>query len=182
MPIIMPSPRSGKEPQIHASVFIAPTAVIIGDVTIGEGSNIWFGSVLRGDWGKIIIGKNTSVQENVVIHVTVKESVLIGSNCIIGHSATIHGPCEIENDCLVGIGANVLHNSKLGAGSLLAAGAVLVNKEIPPNSMVVGIPAEIKKQLPSRGRLGRAQGTAEYAKNGQYFKEFFEKHPEYINF
>ena len=107
---------------------------------------------------------------------------MIGSNCIIGHSATIHGPCEIENDCLVGIGANVLHNSKLGAGSLLAAGAVLVNKEIPPNSMVVGIPAEIKKQLPSRGRLGRAQGTAEYAKNGQYFKEFFEKHPEYINF
>lgn len=180
--MIMPSPRTGIEPQIHEAAFVAPTAVIIGDVIIEEGANIWFGVVARGDWGTISIGKNTSVQENVVIHVTVKESVIIGSDCIIGHSATIHGPCEIGNDCLIGIGANILHNSKLGEGSLLAAGAVLVNKEIPPYSMVVGIPAEIKKQLPRQGRMSRGQGTAEYAKNGQYFKEFFEKHPDYIKF
>jgi len=178
MPIIIPSPRTGIEPQIHEAAFIAPTAVIIGDVIIEEGANIWFGAVLRGDWGTIKIGKNTSVQENVVIHVTVKDSVVIGSDCIIGHSATIHGPCTIGNGCLVGIGSNVLHNSKLGEGSLLAAGAVLVNKVINPYSMVVGIPAEVKKQLPKRGKLG----TTEYAKNGQYFKEFFEKHPEHTKF
>jgi carbonic anhydrase/acetyltransferase-like protein (isoleucine patch superfamily) len=122
------------------------------------------------------VGKNTSIQENVVIHVTVNESVIIGDDCIIGHSATIHGPCAIEKKCLVGIGAKVLHNSKLSEGCLLAAGAVLVNKEIPPRSMVVGIPAEVKKKLPKRGKMG----TIEYAKNGQYFKEFFETHPEYI--
>jgi carbonic anhydrase/acetyltransferase-like protein (isoleucine patch superfamily) len=182
MPIIIPSPRTGKEPQIHQAAFIAPTAVIIGDVKIEKGANIWFGAVLRGDWGQILVGENTSIQENVVVHVTVNESVIIGANCIIGHSATIHGPSEIGNNCLVGIGANVLHNSKLGEGSILGAGAVLVNKEIPPRTMAVGVPAEIKNQLPNRGGLGRAQGTTEYAKNGQYFKEFFEKHPEYINF
>lgn len=178
MPIIMPSPRTEIEPQIHEASFIAPTAVIIGDVIIEEGANIWFGAVLRGDWGTIKVGKNTSIQENVVIHVTVKDSVNIGSDCIIGHSATIHGPCSIGDGCLIGIGANILHNSKLGEGSLLAAGAVLVNKEIPPNSMVVGIPAEVKKKLPRRGKLG----TVEYAKNGQYFKEFFEQYPEYAKF
>ena len=178
MPIIMPSPRTDIEPQIHEASFIAPTAVIIGDVIIEEGANIWFGVVIRGDWGTIKVGKNTSIQENVVIHVTVKTLVDIGSDCIIGHSATIHGPCTIGNGCLVGMGAQVLHNSKLGDGSLLAAGAVLVNKEIPPNSMVVGIPAEVKKQIPRRGNLG----TAEYAKNGQYFKEYFEKYPQYTKF
>ena len=179
----MPSPRTNKEPQIHESAFIAPTAVLIGDVTIEEGVNIWFGAVLRGDWGTIKIGKNTSIQENVVIHVTVKTVVSIGSNCIIGHSATIHGPCTIGDGCLVGVGSNVLHNSKLGEGSLLAAGAVLVNKEIPPFSMVVGIPAKIKKQLPSRGKsIGSVQGAVEYAKNGKYFKEFFEQNPEFTKF
>ena len=81
MPIIMPSPRSGKKPQIHESVFIAPTAVIIGDVTIEEGANIWFNALLRGDWGTIKIGKNTSIQENVTIHNEDGTSVTIGDDC-----------------------------------------------------------------------------------------------------
>jgi carbonic anhydrase/acetyltransferase-like protein (isoleucine patch superfamily) len=119
MPLIIPSPGTGKVPQIHESVFIAPTAVIIGDVTIGEGSNIWFGAVLRGDWGTIIIGKNTSIQENVTIHNDVGSIVEIGDNCIIGHHAMVHGPCTIGNGCLVGIGANVLHRSKMGDGSIV---------------------------------------------------------------
>lgn len=182
MPIIIPSPRTGKEPQIDQNAFIAPTAVIIGDVKIEKGANIWFGAVLRGDWGHISVGENTSIQENVVIHVTVNESVIVGSNCIIGHSATIHGPCEIGNNCLVGIGANVLHNSKLGEGSILGAGAVLVNNEIPSRTMALGVPAEVKKQLPSRRGSTGGLGAAEYAKNGHQFKEFFEKNPKYINY
>ena len=177
MPIIMPSPRTGKVPQIHESVFIAPNAVIIGDVTIGEGSNVWFFSTIRGDWGTIFIGKNTSIQENVTIHIEMGKSAIIGDNCIIGHHAMIHGPCVVENGALVGIGANVLHNSKLGEGSLLGAGAVLVNKEIPPMSLAVGVPASIKKE----GIFKKAQGaltSLEYSKNGKMFKEFFEKNPE----
>ena len=176
MPIIMPSPRTGKEPQIHESAFIAPTAIIIGDVIIEEGVNVWFGAVLRGDWGSIRIGKNTSIQENVTIHIEMGKSAIIGSDCIIGHHAMIHGPCIVEDGALVGIGANLLHNSKLGKGSLLGAGAVLVNKEIPPLSLAVGIPASIKKE----NVFEKAQGkltSGQYAENGKMFKEFFDKNP-----
>jgi len=177
----MPSPSTGKVPQIHESAFIAPTAVIIGDVIIGEGSNIWFGAVLRGDWGSIIVGRNTSIQENVTIHNQVRSTVDIGDDCIIGHHAMIHGPCTIGNGCLVGIGANVLHRSKMGEGSVLGAGGVLIGKEIPPRTLAVGVPATIKKQLPQKGKMEGAKTSGEYAKNGNKFKEFFEKNPEYSN-
>jgi len=176
MPIIIPSPWNGKEPQIHESAFIAPNATIIGDVIIGEGSNIWFGAVIRGDWGSIRIGKNTSIQEHVTIHIEMGKSAIIGSDCIIGHHAMIHGPCIVEDGALVGIGANVLHNSKLGKGSLLGAGAVLVNNEIPPMTLAVGIPASVKKE----NVFKKAQGeltSGQYANNGKMFKEFFEKNP-----
>ncbi|MHA1478458.1 MAG: gamma carbonic anhydrase family protein [Promethearchaeota archaeon] len=181
MPLIMPSPITGKVPQIHESAFIAPTAVIIGDVTIGERSNIWFGAVLRGDWGSIIVGRNTSIQENVTIHNQVRSTVDIGDDCIIGHHAMIHGPCTIGNGCLVGIGANVLHRSKMGEGSVLGAGGVLLGKEIPPRTLAVGVPATIKKQLPQKSKMEGAKTSGEYAKNGNKFKEFFEKNPEYSN-
>ena len=173
--IIIPSPHTGKEPKIHESAFIAPNAVIIGDVTIEEGANIWFGAVLRGDWGTIIVGKNTSVQENVTIHNQVGSTVAIGKNCIIGHHAMIHGPVEIADGCLVGIGSNVLHNSKMGEGSMVAAGAVLLNKELPPRVLAVGIPAEIKKQLQKTGKPIGEKTAPSYVKNGQLFKTYFEK-------
>ena len=182
MPIIMPSPRTGKEPQIHESAFIAPNATIIGDVTIEEGVNVWFGAVMRGDWGTIKIGRNTSVQENVTIHIEYDKSAIIGADCIIGHHAMIHGPCVIEDGCLVGMGSNVLNNSKLGEGSLLAAGATLVNKEIPPKCLAVGTPADVKKQLTDSTQLIGARTSGLYAKNGKDFKEFFEKNPEYTKY
>lgn len=176
MPLIIPSPRTGKVPHIHESVFIAPTAVIIGNVTIGEGSNIWFGAVLRGDWGTIIIGKNTSIQENVTIHNEVGSTVEIGDNCIVGHHAMVHGPCTIGNGCLVGIGSNVLHRSKMGDGSVVGAGAVLVGKEIPPRTLAVGVPAKIKKQLKQTGKMEGVKAARIYVENGKLFKEFFKKH------
>jgi carbonic anhydrase/acetyltransferase-like protein (isoleucine patch superfamily) len=181
MPLIMPSPRTGKIPQIHESAYIAPTAVIIGDVTIGEGSNIWFGAVLRGDWGTILVGRNTSIQENVTIHNQVGSTVDIGDDCIIGHHSMIHGPCTIGNGCLVGIGANVLHRSKMGEGAIIGAGAVLLGKEIPPRTLAVGVPAVIKKQLPQKGKMEGAKTSVEYAENGNLFKNFFQKYPEYSN-
>jgi carbonic anhydrase/acetyltransferase-like protein (isoleucine patch superfamily) len=181
MPIIMPNPRTGIEPQIHASTFIAPNAVIIGDVIIEEGVNIWFGAVLRGDKGVLKIGKNTSIQENVTIHTEEGTKVLIGEDCIIGHHAMIHGPCTIGNGCLIGIGSNVLHESKMGEGSILAAGGVLLNKEIPPRAMAVGIPAEIKKKLAKNGELEGAKTSEEYVENGNVFKKFFNRHPEFLN-
>ena len=182
MPFIMPSPRTGKRPQIHETAYIAPTAVIIGDVTIGERSNIWFGAVLRGDWGTIIIGDNTSIQENVTIHNEIGSIVNIGNDCIIGHHAMIHGPCTIGNGCLVGIGANVLHRSKMGDGAVIGAGGVLIGKEIPQRSLAVGVPAVVKKQLPQIGKMEGAKTSRMYAENGKLFKEFFEKNSKYSKF
>ena len=141
----MPSPRTGKKPQIHESVFIAPTAVIIGDVSLDQGTNIWFGAVLRGDWGTIKIGKNTSIQENVTIHNEIGSTVEIGDDCIIGHHAMIHGPCTIENGCVIGIGSNVLHRSIVREGAQIGAGAVLVNKEIPQRTLAVGFLQKLKR-------------------------------------
>ena len=180
MPLIIPSPRTGIKPQIHESTFIAPTAVIIGDVTIGEGSNVWFGAVLRGDWGSIKIGKNTSIQENVTIHNEDGTTVSIGDDCIVGHHAMIHGPCVIGNGCVIGIGSNALHNSKLGDGSVLAAGAVLLNKEIPSRSLAVGIPATVKKEGIYSGELEGAKTSVLYLENGKAFKDFFDHHPELL--
>ncbi len=180
MPLIIPSPRTGIEPQIHESAFIAPTAVIIGDVTIGEGANVWFGAVLRGDWGTIKIGKNTSIQENVTIHNEDGTTVSIGDDCIVGHHAMIHGPSTIGNGCIVGIGSNALHNSKLGDGSVLAAGAVLLNNEIPPRSLAVGIPASLKKEGIYKGEFEGAKTSVLYLENGKKFKDFFTQNPEIL--
>lgn len=178
--MIIPSPRTGKEPKIHESAFVAPNATIIGDVHLEEGVNVWFGAVLRADWGTIQIGKNTSVQENVSIHIEVGKSAIIGSDCIIGHHAMLHGPCEVEDGCIVGIGSNLLHNALLRKGSVLAAGAVLLNKEIPPRSLAVGIPASVKKEGIYAGKLQGTLTSREYAENGKAFKEFFKKNPEYL--
>jgi carbonic anhydrase/acetyltransferase-like protein (isoleucine patch superfamily) len=181
MPLIMPCPRTGKVPNIDETAFIAPNATIIGDVTIGEMSNIWFGAVLRGDFGSIEIGKNTSIQEHVTIHLELggEIGVIIGDDCIIGHHAMIHGPTIIGNGCLVGIGAKILHRSKLGDGATVGSGAVVLGKEIPPRTLAVGIPAEVKKQLPSKGKVSGARTSKMYAENGQKFKTYFEDNPEF---
>lgn len=178
MPIIIPSPKTEKEPQIPDSVYIAPTATIIGDVTIGEESNIWFGAVLRGDQGPIIIGKKTSIQENVTIHMEENTSVYIGSNVIIGHHAMIHGPVEIGDGCLIGIGSNVLHNTKMNEGSMIAAGAVITNKEIPSRQLWAGVPAKLLKNLPEEEILVGEKTADEYAENGKNFRDFFEENPK----
>ncbi|MFX1418265.1 MAG: gamma carbonic anhydrase family protein [Promethearchaeota archaeon] len=182
MPIIMPCPRTGKKPHINEFVYIAPTAVIIGDVTIGEWSNIWFGAVLRGDSGPIKIGRNTSIQENVTIHMEKGTSVKIGSNCIIGHHAMIHGPIEIGDGCLIGIGSNVLHNTKMNEGSMIAAGAVITNKEIPARQLWAGVPAKFLKNFPKEDKLIGEKTAGDYVNRGKIFREFFVKSPEFTKF
>ena len=179
MPIIIPSPITGKKPKIHDSVYIAPTAVIIGNVIIEENTNIWFGAVIRADNGSIKIGKNTSIQENVTIHIEEGTSVIIGSNCIIGHHVMIHGPVEIGNGCLIGIGSNVIHNTKINDGSMIAAGAVITNKEIPSMQLWGGVPAKFLKDLPEEEELIGEKTSGDYANKGKIFKKFFEKNPEF---
>ena len=182
MPIIMPSPITGKKPQIDETTYIAPTAVIIGDVTIGEWSNVWFGAVIRGDHGPIKIGKNTSIQEHVTIHIEKGTSVIIGSKCIIGHHVMIHGPVEIGDGCLLGIGSNIIHNTKMNNGSMIAAGAVITNKEVPARQLWGGVPAKFLKNLPEEEEFIGEKTAGDYVSNGKDFREFFKKNPKFTKF
>lgn len=141
----------GKTPLVGADVFLAPTCTLIGDVTLGDRVSLWYGSVLRGDVNAIRIGADTNVQDGVVVHGTLHEwPVLVGQRVSVGHSATLHG-CVIEDDVLIGIGARVLDGARVGAGSLVAAGALVrEGMQVPPRSLVVGVPAVVKRELTER--------------------------------
>ena len=147
--MIVKSPFDGTIPQIHPTAFIAKDAVIIGDVEIGAYVNMWFGAKIRGDWGKIVVGENTSIQENCVIHSTVKGVVTIGKNVTLGHLSMVHGPVTIGDSTLIGISASVLQNSNVGRGVVLAAGSV-IRGQADDNCLYAGVPATKKKEYPNR--------------------------------
>ena len=141
-------PFGGKTPSIAPDAFVAPTAVIIGDVTVGPEASIWFGAVLRGDDpdNGIVVGARTSVQDNCVIHVAWKPTV-IGADCTIGHGA-IFESCIIGDGTVVGMNAVILQDAEIGEQCVVAAGAVIREGEkIPPRSLVAGVPAKIRKTL-----------------------------------
>jgi gamma-carbonic anhydrase len=138
-----------KSPQIHASAFIAETAVIIGDVEIGERASVWYNCVLRGDVNFIRIGAGTNIQDGTVIHVSrgADFPTVIEPHVTVGHSATIHG-CYIEQGSLIGIGAIILDGARIGKNSLVAAGSLVTpNTIIPERSFVLGSPARVKREL-----------------------------------
>src|SRR6266850_7191488 len=137
----------GHRPQVHPDAYIAPTAVLIGDVEIEAGASVWFGAVLRGDEATIRVGEGANVQDNAVVHCAENLPTVIERNASVGHSAQLEG-CVVEQGALVGMGATMLQRSRLGAGSMLAAGAVLQEGvHIPPGHMAAGVPAKVKKPL-----------------------------------
>lgn len=137
----------GKRPRVHPDAYIAPTAVLIGDVEVEAGASVWFGAVLRADESKIVIKQGANVQDNAVIHCAVDLPTVIEANSTVGHSAQLEG-CVVEQGALVGMGATMLQRSRLGAGSMLAAGGVLrEGMEVPPGHLAAGVPAVIKKEL-----------------------------------
>jgi carbonic anhydrase/acetyltransferase-like protein (isoleucine patch superfamily) len=137
-------------PAIGKHVFIAPTAVLIGDVTIGDGASIWFNAVLRGDMAPIVIGANSNIQDNCTIHTNIGMPARIGENVTVGHNAVIHG-CTIDHGCLIGIGAIVLNGAHVKAASVVAAGAVVrEGDQVGPHRLVAGLPAVVKKELSKR--------------------------------
>ena len=134
-------------PQIPSSAYIAPTAILIGNVTLGENSSIWFNCVLRGDCDAIIIGDNTNIQDLTVCHEDYDRPLHIGNGVTVGHQCVIHG-CDIEDECLIGMGAVVMNGARIGRGSIVAAGSVILeNTVVPPFSLVTGVPGKIKRQL-----------------------------------
>lgn len=138
------------EPDIDASAFVHPDAVIIGDVTLGPRSSVWPGAVLRGDGSSIVIGAQTSIQDGAVIHTTEESPTRVGDDCTIGHLVHLEG-CTIENECLIGVGAVVLHRVRVGPRAIVAANSVVLNDmQVPPGALAVGSPAVIK---PDRARF-----------------------------
>ncbi len=148
-PLILPF--DGKTPQLAEEVFLAPGAVVVGDVSLGRGVSVWYAAVVRGDVNRITIGDDSNVQDGAVLHGTLGEwPVTIGARVSIGHHATVHG-CVIEDDVLIGIGARVLDGARVGAFSLIAAGALVREGQvIPPRSLVVGVPGVVKRELNER--------------------------------
>ncbi|ABW67009.1 gamma carbonic anhydrase family protein [Desulfosudis oleivorans] len=134
-------------PRIHESVFIAPGARIYGDVVVGPGASVWFNAVVRADEGRIEIGADTNIQDNVTIHSDLGAPVIIGDRVTVGHGAVIRG-CRIGEDVMIGMNATIMSHVEIGAHSVVGAGAFIpYHKSFPPGSMIVGSPARLVRQL-----------------------------------
>jgi gamma-carbonic anhydrase len=144
-----PLPGLQATPRIHPSAFIAPGAVVLGDVELGKDSSVWFSAVLRGDTNSIRVGDRTNIQDGVIVHCDSGMPAVIGDEVSVGHGAILHG-CVVRSRVLVGIGARVLNLAEIGSESLVAAGALVPERmKVPPRSLVVGLPARVLP-LPER--------------------------------
>ena len=154
-------------PTIHASAFVHPDAVIIGDVTIGALSTVWPTAVLRGDHGSIRIGEQSSIQDGTIVHCTSTLDTVIGSRVVVGHNVHLEG-CTIEDDCLLGSGSVVLHRVIVRQWALVGAGAVVANgTEVPSHAMALGVPAVIKADRVQKGDFDQAVST--YVGNARWY-------------
>ena len=131
----------------HKTVWVAENAVLVGDVTIGEGSSVWYGAILRGDEAPITIGKNTNIQDGAVLHEAARYPLVIGDGVTVGHNAILHG-CEIGNNVVVGMGSIVMNGAKIGNDSIVGAGSLVTqDKEFPDGVMILGSPARALRNL-----------------------------------
>jgi carbonic anhydrase/acetyltransferase-like protein (isoleucine patch superfamily) len=137
-----------KKPRIGNNVFIAPTAVIVGDVEIRDGASIWYGAVLRGDMAPIFVGENSNIQDNCTVHTDYGKPTHIGKHVTVGHNVVVHG-CYIEDYCLIGMGSLLLNECRVLTGSMVAAGSLLKERQVVgPFHLVAGAPATLRKEFP----------------------------------
>ena len=160
----------GVAPQIHPEVgWIAPTAILTGDVIVGADVGIWFGVVARGDIETITIGARTNVQENCVLHTDTNYPLVIGNNVTIGHGAIVHG-CTIGDNSLIGMGATILNGAQIGKNCLIGANALITeNKIIPDNSMVLGAPGKVVRDINEAGVAALAASAERYVRNARRY-------------
>jgi carbonic anhydrase/acetyltransferase-like protein (isoleucine patch superfamily) len=152
----------GVAPTIGRDVFLAPTAVLAGDVRVGDRASIWFGAVLRGDLSHVEIGEDTSIQDGAVLHCDRARPTIVGRRVTIGHNAMLEG-CVIEDGALVGMGAIVLHDVRVGAGAIVAAGSVVPDRgSVAAGTLAAGVPAREKKRLDGESRRYPEQAADEY--------------------
>jgi carbonic anhydrase/acetyltransferase-like protein (isoleucine patch superfamily) len=166
-----------REPRVHPGAYIHPKAVLIGDVHIGDGCYIGPGAVLRADWGTIRVGKGSNVQENCVVHVKPGDEVRLGVDCHVGHGAIIHG-AVVEDRVLVGMGSILFDDVHVGADSVIGAGAVLPQGfQVPPGSVVAGVPAKVMGQASDELLQRKRAGTALYQTLPPLYREHLREIP-----
>lgn len=164
------APGLARTPRVAASAWVHPAATVIGDVTLADDVSVWPGAVLRGDRDAIVVGAETNVQDGAVLHCDPGLPCRVGARVTIGHRAVVHG-CTIEDGALIGIGAIVLNGAVIGAGSLIAAGAVVGEGQvIPPDSLVVGVPARVLKPLNEAQRARVGGGFVTYVKLKELYR------------
>lgn len=157
-----------KIPLIHPEAFVHPDAVVIGDVRIGAESSVWPGAVLRGDYGTVIVGERTSIQDGAVVHAVAEYPTVIGNDCVVGHIAHLEG-CVVHDRSLIGSGSIVLHEVVVESGSTIGAGAVVRNRtHVPANSLVVGVPARVRPDESSEGPI--VENAASYVANAKRYR------------
>lgn len=161
----------GIEPRFGANCFLAETAVVVGEVTLGDNCTVWFNAVVRGDVHSITIGDNTNIQDGAIIHCTYqKAKVVIGSNVSIAHGAIVHG-CTIEDNVLVGMGAIIMDGAVIGANSVVAAGAVvLADTQVEPGSIYAGMPAKKVKDIGDEMRETIVRTARNYPMYAEWYK------------
>ena len=161
----------GITPNIHSSAFVAPGAMIIGDVKIGEESTVWFNCVLRGDLEPIHIGCRTNIQDGTVIHMDKEIPCLIGDDVTVGHGAILHS-CAIDNEALIGMGAILLTGCKIGERAIVAAGTLVrEGQEIPPGTIAMGVPAQVRREATEAEFERVRHGKDDYVLRGKIMKE-----------
>lgn len=163
-----------KTPDIHPSAFVAPGAVVRGEVHLAENSSVFYNAVLRGDRAPISIGEGTNIQDNCVVHVEYDLPVTVGKNVTVGHGAILHG-CTVGDETLIGMGTIVLNGAQIGKSCLIGAGALVTqNAVIPDGCMAVGSPARVKRPLTPEEMDGLRQSAADYRQEAQACKALEE--------
>ncbi|RAW18256.1 gamma carbonic anhydrase family protein [Paenibacillus taichungensis] len=163
-------PYKGIQPQLHPSVYMAEGAKLIGDLTMGEESTIWFNAVLRADLAPIVIGRRCNIQDNAVGHVNTDQPLILDDDVSVGHSAIIHG-CRIGTGSLIGMGAILLNGAEIGEYTLIGAGSVVTeNTKIPPYTLALGTPAKVIRELTDADLERMSRTTLGYVSKGKEYR------------
>ena len=163
------------QPELHPTAWVADTAQVIGNVTLAEGSSVWFGVVARGDTATIAVGRGTNIQDNSVLHADVGMPLVIGDNVTVGHQVMLHG-CTIGDGSLIGIQAVILNGAKIGKNCLVGAGALVTEgKEFPDGCMILGSPAKAVRQLSDAQIEGLKMSAQHYMDNARRYKTGLKK-------
>jgi carbonic anhydrase/acetyltransferase-like protein (isoleucine patch superfamily) len=157
-----------KKPKLGKGVYIAKTATVIGDVTLGAHSSVWYGAVLRGDINRIVVGHHSNIQDNSVLHLADDYPCLLGNWVTVGHSAIVHA-CTVGDETLIGMGACILDGTVIGKQSIIGAKALVTQgMKIPPGSLVLGAPARVVRKLSKEERAGLKWWAEKYVDNSAY--------------